>query len=313
MRQKNNDLHTPMALATYLNKWEVVYVLTQRKAGSNDNGSYGDALLIAAKIPLMKICYALLNAGAKQNWYDRDTMNFPLHYAVLQNSPYLVSALIRRDGNDGKNSKAETPSALAAVSMKFECLNAFLQPEMYGEEVYLATVASAKVLTANLVSPVNSFQNVYHKNESNNQISLPTDVMMKILAYAFANLHVDLQKYFKARKKAAKKEAYLRNCLSFCGEFSSNRIGKLFVASDIKKLIQDINDICSKYENFIKKYTKARGAIMSYVSRESEKKKQSNVIGLLVKHNLYKHKPASAASAAVIAEAEEQMVSGRSL
>jgi len=126
---QNTAKQTPIQLARSANQWECVETIAKnKKADDNDNGKYGDALVIAIKIDRLETTQILLEAGASKTWMITESGNRGLHCAVQNNNKRMIKLLLKH-GFDTKltvenTEKKYTPIQLAAHLGHWKCVKA---------------------------------------------------------------------------------------------------------------------------------------------------------------------------------------------
>ena len=101
-------LHLACGTTKYSNP-ECIDILIKAGADVNAPSDYGTALILAASSGDANVVEKLIQAGAYVNTQDQ-SLNTPLHYAVLTSSPQMCQNLIDAGANlNNQNFRGETP------------------------------------------------------------------------------------------------------------------------------------------------------------------------------------------------------------
>lgn len=128
--QKNNLGETPIAMAARFEKWELVKLFLAHYFVKNEqyDEEYDNVLLCAMHVYQRDIALMLLPSRTKINYYENETQNNLLHYAVHHRDTELLILLLQKDKSLAyrRNKNNETPIELAKrifqeVLPVFEC------------------------------------------------------------------------------------------------------------------------------------------------------------------------------------------------
>lgn len=162
---KNQQGQTPIAAASQIGFWEGVIMIAESKRDDNDLFQFGSALLDATKANHMPAVQALLKAGAYTNWYHPHNGYRPLHNAVKNNNPEMITLLLQYGADPSVKNTSGKPIELAAINEYWNCVIAFAKTKNERNDTYAYGYALLFASVANQLSVVRALLEAEAKTE----------------------------------------------------------------------------------------------------------------------------------------------------
>lgn len=148
LSQTNRKNQTPIDLALELRHWDMIDLIAKnRTATAGDPEHFGKAFIIAVQYNHHKTAMALLNSRASTGWYDCETGNYAIHYAIKHHDVELLDALLKTKVDlTLSNKNNQTPMDLALELRHWDMINLIAKnhiatkgdPEHFGNALVIA-------------------------------------------------------------------------------------------------------------------------------------------------------------------------------